>query len=97
MTLIETITWMRQGKCRDYPTEMFYPTQGADYVTAERICWQCPVREECLEYALDNNITYGIWGGESERSRRRLRRIRTAQRREEGLGPLVIRHSPYRK
>lgn len=68
--------WMEQAACRDYPTEMFFPTQGGDERPAKQVCWRCPVRQECEEYALNNGFTHGIFGGRSERERRELRKNR---------------------
>jgi WhiB family transcriptional regulator, redox-sensing transcriptional regulator len=69
-------TWMAQGECRDLPPETFFPTNGAGVEIAKRVCAECPVREACLEYALFHNIEHGVWGGESERARRRMARHR---------------------
>jgi WhiB family redox-sensing transcriptional regulator len=45
-------------------------------IVAQRICVTCPVAKQCLEYALDNHVDHGVWGGKSERERRRLLRER---------------------
>lgn len=68
--------WMADGKCREYPSEVFFPHDGVGVVKTQRICNSCAVKQQCLEFALDNNIDHGIWGGTSERERRRLRRTR---------------------
>jgi len=57
---------------------VFFPTDGAGFEAARRVCLECPVRAECLEYALDNHIDQGAWGGTSERERRRILRRRRA-------------------
>jgi WhiB family redox-sensing transcriptional regulator len=64
--------WMESGACRDWPSEMFYPSDGAGVVRARRVCKRCAVREECLDYALKHHIAHGIWGGTSERQRLRI-------------------------
>jgi WhiB family redox-sensing transcriptional regulator len=69
-------TWMVQGKCREFPPEKFFPSDGVGVEIAKRICVDCPVREACLEYALFHNIEHGVWGGASERARRRMIRQR---------------------
>ena len=70
--------WMADGKCREMPPTVFFPSDGLGVQAAQRICEGCPVAETCLEYALDNRIDHGVWGGRSERERRRiLRRRRT--------------------
>lgn len=74
------LTWMRNGNCRDYPPSVFFPSDGVGVDNARKICATCPVVEECKTYALDNRIDHGVWGGCSERERRRIlkRRRQTA-------------------
>jgi WhiB family redox-sensing transcriptional regulator len=67
---------MAQGKCREQPPETFFPRDGVGVEIAKRVCAVCPVRELCLEYALVHNIEHGVWGGASERARRRIIRQR---------------------
>jgi WhiB family redox-sensing transcriptional regulator len=71
-------TWMLRGKCRGMSPSVFFPTDGAGFEAARQICLECPVRAECLEYALVNRIDQGAWGGTSERERRRILRRRRA-------------------
>ena len=66
--------WMDRGSCRQYPQKWWFPERGADVDRARGICDGCPVRAECLDWALTNGEHHGIWGGTSERERRRLRR-----------------------
>ncbi|MGH9301818.1 MAG: WhiB family transcriptional regulator, partial [Acidimicrobiales bacterium] len=54
----------------------FFPSDGVGVEVARHICAECPVRTPCLEYALDNHIDHGVWGGTSERERRRIARGR---------------------
>lgn len=72
--------WWLQAECRGLTTaerdDIFFPDRGAPTKTAKAICKVCPVREDCLKHALDNNERFGIWGGLSERERRRIRRAR---------------------
>ncbi|MFP5322465.1 MAG: WhiB family transcriptional regulator [Acidimicrobiia bacterium] len=63
---------MNDGSCRNHPPEVFFPSDGVGVAVAQRICATCPVRVECLEYALENRIDHGVWGGASERERRRI-------------------------
>ena len=72
---IDALTWMEHGKCLDADPEAFFPEKGGSTREAKRICSACTVREECLEYALSNDERFGIWGGLSERERRRLKRL----------------------
>ena len=64
--------WMRQGRCREVPPSTFFPSDGVGVDVARRLCQTCPVQEPCLEYALVERIDHGVWGGASERERRRI-------------------------
>ena len=66
--------WMTQGNCADKPPAMFFPSDGVGVEVARRLCATCPVKAKCLEYALHNHIDHGVWGGTSERERRRILR-----------------------
>jgi len=67
------MTWLDLRACADLPTAMFFPGVGGDPRPAKAVCAGCPVADDCLRYALDNDETFGIWGGKSERQRRRMR------------------------
>jgi WhiB family redox-sensing transcriptional regulator len=64
--------WMQRGLCREIPPSTFFPSDGVGVEVARRICAECPVKDACLEYALANHIDHGVWGGCSERERRRI-------------------------
>ena len=68
--------WMGQGRCRDMDPAVFFPSDGIGVQFAQRICDECPVKAPCLEYALHNHVDHGVWGGTSERERRRILRRR---------------------
>ncbi|MDA8391953.1 MAG: WhiB family transcriptional regulator [Actinomycetota bacterium] len=70
---------MAQGKCRDLPPSLFFPSDGVGVEVARKICAECSVREQCLEYAVSQRIDHGVWGGASERERRRIARRRRLQ------------------
>jgi WhiB family redox-sensing transcriptional regulator len=73
----ETIeTWMAHGACRAYPPNTFFPSDGVGVDRARKICATCSVTAQCLEYALTNHIDHGVWGGCSERERRRINKRR---------------------
>jgi WhiB family redox-sensing transcriptional regulator len=72
--------WMDQGKCKGLAWEMFFPGDGTGLSAAQKICAECPVSTRCLEYAIENHIAHGIWGGCSERERKRVVRRRSGQR-----------------
>ena len=69
-------TWMLEARCREFDPASFFPSDGVGVERARRICGECPVRMECLEYALEYRIDHGVWGGASERERRRILRSR---------------------
>jgi len=73
---MEDGVWMDRGRCRDLPPSTFFPSDGVGVELARRICADCPVKVMCLEYALENRIDHGVWGGTSERERRRILRQR---------------------
>jgi WhiB family redox-sensing transcriptional regulator len=64
--------WMADGNCRNYPPAIFFPSDGVGVDRARKICNGCPVAAQCLEYALEERIEHGVWGGCSERERRRI-------------------------
>lgn len=68
--------WQDQANCLGVDPDLFFPERGASTREAKEVCKGCIVRGECLEYALANGEKFGIWGGLSERERRRLRRQR---------------------
>ncbi|AHH98226.1 WhiB family transcriptional regulator [Kutzneria albida] len=71
--------WQDYGVCNQTDPECFFPEKGGSTREAKRICQGCEVRSECLEYALVHGERFGIWGGLSERERRKLK----AQQRQE--------------
>ena len=66
--------WQEQALCAQTDPEAFFPEKGGSTREAKRICQGCPVRDDCLEFALEHDERFGIWGGLSERERRRLKR-----------------------
>ena len=69
-------TWMIHARCRMQTPDDFFPSDGVGVDRARRICAECSVKVECLEYALTYRIEHGVWGGCSERERRRILRSR---------------------
>ena len=62
--------WYRLADCQFYPSQLFYPPPGADSAQqAKAVCEACPVRDQCLGFALDNHERFGIWGGLTYRER----------------------------
>jgi len=79
-------SWRDHARCRDTDPELFFPVgttgnalMAIDY--AKRVCAECAVMQECLEFALDTNQDSGVWGGHSEEERRAIRRQRAAAER----------------
>ena len=64
--------WMQHGLCREIAPATFFPSDGVGVEAARRICQSCPVQAPCLEYALVERVDHGVWGGASERERRRI-------------------------
>ena len=68
--------WMAHGNCNNHPPAVFFPSDGVGVEIAKEICASCPVKEPCLEYAIENRVDHGVWGGASERQRRRIIKAR---------------------
>lgn len=68
------LSWQERALCAQTDPEAFFPEKGGSTREAKRVCEACEVRQECLEYALEHDERFGIWGGLSERERRRLRK-----------------------
>ena len=66
--------WQERALCAQTDPEAFFPEKGGSTRDAKKVCGACNVRSQCLEYALANDERFGIWGGLSERERRRLRK-----------------------
>jgi WhiB family transcriptional regulator, redox-sensing transcriptional regulator len=82
--------WMAEGNCRFEPPATFFPSDGVGVEVAKRICATCPVKEPCLEYALEFRIDHGVWGGTSERQRRRILRQRGGSSTSDVVRPLGV-------
>jgi WhiB family redox-sensing transcriptional regulator len=68
------LAWQSDSLCAQTDPEAFFPEKGGSTRDAKRICTSCEVKAQCLEYALQNDERFGIWGGLSERERRKLRK-----------------------
>jgi WhiB family transcriptional regulator, redox-sensing transcriptional regulator len=69
---VEDTSWMSKAECRNYPPAVFFPSDGAGVDRAKKICGACNVSGFCLEYAIQMREENGVWGGTSERERRRI-------------------------
>ena len=70
----EELGWQDRALCAQTDPEAFFPEKGGSTREAKKVCRGCEVQAECLEFALENDERFGIWGGMSERERRRLKR-----------------------
>jgi len=66
--------WQERALCAQTDPEAFFPEKGGSTREAKKVCLSCEVRAQCLEYALAHDERFGIWGGLSERERRRLKK-----------------------
>lgn len=74
--------WQDQALCeqRGLPMDVMFPSDPHGVKVAKQVCGDCPVRAACLEYALEHNEEFGVWGGTSENERRRIRTRRRIER-----------------
>jgi WhiB family redox-sensing transcriptional regulator len=84
----EQLDWQDQASCREYDNVVFFGEEGESELEkqgrearAKAICQRCPVIEPCLEFAMDTNQKYGIWGGLTDKERASLKRRRARARR----------------
>jgi WhiB family redox-sensing transcriptional regulator len=70
----DQLSWQADALCAQTDPEAFFPEKGGSTRDAKRICAGCDVKAQCLEYALANDERFGIWGGLSERERRKLKK-----------------------
>ncbi len=73
-----TAAWRKRAACRGIDVEIFFPESDDDAEAegAKAVCEVCPVRQACLEHALAHREREGVWGGATERERRRILRQR---------------------
>ncbi len=68
------LSWQGDALCAQTDPDAFFPEVGDDTYLAKCVCRNCPVREECLDFALEHNETIGIWGGKSAKERYWMKR-----------------------
>lgn len=73
--------WRATANCQNAPSALFFPERGEPADRAKALCARCPVRQECLDFAIERGERFGVWGGLSERERRPIRK---AYNREHG-------------
>ncbi len=79
--------WRGRAACQEMEPDLFFPVGSTgpaveQIQSAKQVCSLCEAKTECLEFALTSNQESGVWGGATEEERRRMRRIRLAQRRQ---------------
>lgn len=87
--LLRPQDWMAYAACKETFPDAFYPEKGDPAKLAKKTCARCDVREQCLQYALDNDERLGIWGGLGSKERSRIQRglpAKKEHRRENGHG-----------
>ena len=72
----DDLSWQHKALCSQTDPEAFFPEKGGSTRDAKRVCAQCEVRAQCLEWAIEHDERFGIWGGMSERERRRYKKER---------------------
>jgi len=91
MLYLERPEWMADAACIGKPQAWFFPGRGEATSTAKKVCAVCPVLGDCREWAMATNQRHGIWGGMSERERRRVRAARARQAAPNRFGPVPNR------
>jgi WhiB family transcriptional regulator, redox-sensing transcriptional regulator len=73
-TTADELSWQERALCAQTDPEAFFPEKGGSTRDAKKVCVSCEVRGDCLEYALEHDERFGIWGGLSERERRKFKK-----------------------
>lgn len=86
-TFLQPAPWMEEASCADAVNpDVFFPERGEQILDAVQVCAACPVAAQCLEYAVDNDERFGVWGGVSGWQRRRgLESAQAAASRNAGI------------
>ena len=80
-----TRDWQSEGACKGVEPDLFFTERGVSNQTAKAMCGLCVIKVECLDYAVTNNEAYGVWGGKSERERRKIRRQQNVAKRTNSI------------
>lgn len=78
-TALEGTVWQDWASCAETDPEAFFPEKGDSTLPAKKVCLGCCVQAECLEYSIETDQKFGVWGGLSAQERRRLRRTTEQQ------------------
>jgi len=76
--LLSDLEWRAEANCSGFDPDLWFAPGALEHKEAKRICRACPVRRECLSYALETPVDHGVWGGMTERERRSFRRRQEA-------------------
>jgi WhiB family redox-sensing transcriptional regulator len=76
--LLSELEWRAEANCSGFDPDLWFAPGALEHKEAKRICRSCPVRRECLSYALETPVDHGVWGGMTERERRSFRRRQEA-------------------
>ena len=76
--LLSDLEWRAEANCSGIDPDLWFAPGALEHKEAKRICRGCPVRRECLNYALETPVDHGVWGGMTERERRSFRRRQEA-------------------
>lgn len=88
MVRVGNLDWHDRANCRGIDLNLFFTERGEATAPAKQVCAGCTVRAECLDHALSVPERFGVWGGLSERERRRIRRTRIRARRDAEISSL---------
>lgn len=88
---VETPDWHRDAACAEVDPDLWFPEKGGSTRDAKRICVSCEIRTACLQYALEHDERFGVWGGLSERERRNLQRASVTVARRKQLADATVR------
>jgi WhiB family redox-sensing transcriptional regulator len=80
MTATDARGWADEAACRGLDPSIFYPATEEEAAPAKQVCEECPVKDVCLEHAIERREHNGVWGGATERERQRIIRRRRRQR-----------------
>lgn len=86
-------SWYAQALCTRVDPELFFPEKGANAIHAKKICETCPVTTQCLLFAIEHGMRYGIWGGMNTRERKTLRKTLAKTQSGEAIEKAVLRNA----
>lgn len=76
----DSLEWQKDAACIDKDPELFFYRSQREGYLAKEVCRQCDVQIQCLQYALENNEIYGVWGGKNEFERAEIKRQKRSRK-----------------